>query len=257
MLRGWNSEDRVDAYLERINYHGPLTPSSETLRQLQVAHLMTVPFENLSIHSREAIVLNDSALYQKIVLGRRGGFCYELNGLFAALLRELGFNVTMLSAAVCNSEGEWGPEFDHMTLLVELEDKWLADVGFGDSFVEPLRFEVGLEQAQGSRTYRIDEDGGRYVLLQKIDNGEWRQQYRFTLEPHVYPDYEEMCLYQQTSPASHFTKGRICSLLTSEGRLTISGNRLITTRGKAREERELKSNEEIDATLRERFGIVM
>ena len=143
------------AYLNRINYSGAVTPSAETLRQLQLHHLWAVPFENLSIHSAEPIILNDAALFDKIVVRRRGGFCYELNGLFAALLRQLGFEVQMLSASVANSEGEWGPEFDHMTLLVSLDERWLVDVGFGDSFVEPLRLEERGDQIQGSRRYRI------------------------------------------------------------------------------------------------------
>src|SRR5882762_2856663 len=124
---------KIKAYLERINYHGALAPSAETLRDLQVAHLLTVPFENLSIHAGEPIVLEDEALFTKIVTSRRGGFCYEANGLFAALLRALGFEVAMLSAEVANAEGEFGPNFDHMTLMVTRADRWLVDVGFGDS----------------------------------------------------------------------------------------------------------------------------
>jgi N-hydroxyarylamine O-acetyltransferase len=247
----------ISAYLKRINFSGSLDPSAENLPRLQVAHLLAVPFENLSIHEGEPIVLNDAALFEKIVQHRRGGFCYELNGLFAALLRELGFDVQMLSASVCNSEGKWGPDFDHMTLLVTLDERWLVDVGFGDSFVEPLRFDLRTDQTQGSRAYRIDEDADGYVLRQRIEDGEWRPQYRFTLEPHVFADYEEMCLYQQTSPESHFTKARICSRLTSDGRLTISGNRFITTKGNTRAERELSTDSEIAEALREHFGIVM
>src|SRR5688500_12747402 len=128
----------IDAYLERINYRGPLEPTAETLRGLQVAHLLAVPFENLSIHAGEPIVLDDEALFDKVVARRRGGFCYELNGLFAALLRALGFEVEMLAAAVARSTGEFGRDFDHMTLLVNLKQRWIADVGFGDSFIEPL-----------------------------------------------------------------------------------------------------------------------
>src|SRR5262245_13661791 len=128
----------VTAYLKRINYNRSLAPSAETLRQLQLTHLRTVPFENLSIHAHEPIVLDDEALFDKIVGRRRGGFCYEVNGLFAALLRALGFDVTMLSAEVANDSGDFTQPFDHMTLLIKLEQRWLADVGFGDSFLEPL-----------------------------------------------------------------------------------------------------------------------
>src|SRR2546427_8621834 len=123
------------AYLERINYplnyRRSLAPDAETLRALQVAHLLAVPFENLSIHAGQPIILEDDALFTKIVENGRGGFCYEANGLFAALLRALGFNVAMLSAEVANAEGEFGPNFDHMALMVMLEQRWLVDVGFG------------------------------------------------------------------------------------------------------------------------------
>lgn len=248
----------VDAYLERIGYRGGLAPTAETLRRLHVAHLLTVPFENLSIHAGEPIVLDDRALFDKVVARRRGGFCYELNGLFAALLRALGFRVEMLSAAVARREGGFGPEFDHMALLVTLEERWLADVGFGDSFVEPLLVDERAEQKQGARAFRVDElEGGRLLLLRRDAGGMWEPQYRFGLEPHAYADYEEMCRFQQTSPESHFTRGRVCSRLTNEGRVTLSGTRLITTRGGGKEERELGSEEECTAALLEHFGISM
>src|SRR5215213_9389215 len=128
----------IHDYLNRINYRGTLEPSVATLEALQRAHLLAVPFENLDIHLGRPIVLDQAALFDKIVRRRRGGFCYELNGLFAALLSALRFDTKMLSASVANAKGEWGPEFDHMTLLVTLDKRWLVDVGFGDSFIEPL-----------------------------------------------------------------------------------------------------------------------
>src|SRR5262245_17464015 len=143
----------VPAYLDRINYRGPLNGDAETLRQLHLAHLRSVPFENLSIHAGEPIVLNDKALFEKIVKRRGGGFCYELNGLFSALLRSLGFKVDKLSAQVANASG-FSCDFDHMTLLVTLDERWLADVGFGESFVEPLRLDERGAQIQDGRTYR-------------------------------------------------------------------------------------------------------
>jgi N-hydroxyarylamine O-acetyltransferase len=248
----------VDAYLERIDYDGPRTPTAETLRGLHVAHLLAVPFENLSIHAGEPVVLDDDALFDKVVARRRGGFCYELNGLFAALLRALGFRVEMLSAGVGRGDGGFGPEFEHMTLLVTLEERWLADVGFGDSFVEPLMLDERAEQRQGSRAYRIEEeDGGRLVLLQREAGGDWEPQYRFGLEPHPYADFEEMCHFQQTSPESHFTRKRVCSRLTPGGRVTLSGLRLITTAGGEKLERELAGEDEYTAALLEHFGVSM
>ena len=246
-------------YLQRLNYSGPTEPNAETLRQLQLAHLQNVPFENLSIHSGEPIVLNDEALFDKIVVRRRGGFCYELNGLFAGLLRELGFKVTMLSARVANAAGEFGPEFDHMTLLVTApnapEECWLADVGFGDSFNEPLLLDVRTAQHQGARAYRLDALEDHLLLLQKETDGDWVPQYRFTLRAHEYPDYAEMCHFHQTSPESHFTKAPLCSRNTEEGRITLSGKRFISTRHGIRQERDVLGQVEFDKILSEQFQI--
>ncbi|MBX3061134.1 MAG: arylamine N-acetyltransferase, partial [Anaerolineae bacterium] len=239
----------IQAYLARINYRGPLTPTAATLRQLQMAHLLTVPFENLSIHAQEPIILTDEALFDKIVLHRRGGFCYELNGLFAALLRALNFKVTMLSAAVAIDETTYGPPFDHMTLMVELAERWLVDVGFGDSFLEPLRLDSAEEQVQGERAYRLDA-GEEYLVLRQRDNqNTWSTQFRFTLDPYQYTDYAAMCHYHQTSPESHFTQRRLCSRATPDGRLTLSGMRLITTRNGVRHEHELTDEEAYAAAL--------
>jgi N-hydroxyarylamine O-acetyltransferase len=249
----------IMAYLDRIDYHGPLATTAETLRELQVAHLLTVPFENLSIKAGQPIVLDDNALFEKIVKRGRGGFCYEANGLFAALLRALGFNVKMLSAGVGNAGGGFGPDFDHMALMVTVNERWLVDVGFGDSFREPLLIDKRDEQRQGERAYRIESDGTYLILLQRDDgaDGEWKAQYRFTLQPYEYSDYEEMCRYHQTSPQSHFTRGRICSRATPDGRVTLGEMRLITTRNGERQERALANEEDYAAMLREHFGITL
>ena len=246
----------TQAYLQRINYGGPLDPTSETLKLLQVAHLLTVPFENLSIHSGEAIVLDDTALFDKIVLRRRGGFCYELNGLFAALLRALGYEVAMLSAQVANSQGKFGPDFDHMALTVTLDERWLVDVGFGDSFLEPLLLENDGEQVQGERAYRIDLDGAYLVLRQRTNARDWKALYRFTLKPYQYSDYSEMCRFHQTSPTSHFTRARLCTRATPEGRITCTDMRFIATdAGGRRRERLLSNQQEYALVLSEHFGI--
>jgi N-hydroxyarylamine O-acetyltransferase len=248
----------VNAYLKRINYQGQLAPTAETLRALQTAHLRTVPFENLSIHNSEPIVLNDDALFAKIVERRRGGFCYECNGLFAALLRALGFDVTMLSAEVANAGGGFSEPFDHMALMVKVEERWLADVGFGDSFLEPLLLDEEREQVQGKHAYRIGSDGD-YRVLSRREAGEWTPQYRFTLQPYSYEDYAEICTYHQTSPQSHFTQKRICSRATEAGgRISLSDLRLIETSADGeRTERTLRDEDEYAAVLREDFGIAL
>jgi N-hydroxyarylamine O-acetyltransferase len=247
----------IDAYLKRINYSGSLEPTAETLRALQVAHLFAVPFENLSIHAGEPIVLNEDALFGKIVENRRGGFCYEANGLFASLLRALGFEVAMLSAGVATRDGGFGPDFDHMTLMVTLAERWLVDVGFGDSFLEPLLLDSRDEQVQGTRAFRIIEDNSHLILQRRDAGGDWVPQYRFTLQPHTFADYEQMCHFHQTSPESHFTKAPLCSLATADGRITLTGLRLITTSIQQRSEHPLADRDSFDDTLRDRFGIVM
>jgi N-hydroxyarylamine O-acetyltransferase len=247
----------IDAYLKRINYSGSLEPTAETLRALQVAHLFAVPFENLSIHAGEPIVLNEDALFGKIVENRRGGFCYEANGLFASLLRALGFEVAMLSAGVATRDGGFGPDFDHMTLMVTLAERWLVDVGFGDSFLEPLLLDSRDEQVQGTRAFRIIEDNSHLILQRRDAGGDWVPQYRFTLQPHTFADYEQMCHFHQTSPESHFTKAPLCSLATADGRITLTGLRLITTSIQQRSEHPLADRDSFDHTLRDRFGIVM
>ena len=244
----------ANTYLKRINYDGPLDVSAETLRRLQLAHLFNVPFENLSIHASEPIVLDDDALFAKIVERRRGGFCYEANGLFAALLRALDFEVTMLSAEVARGDGQFSPPFDHMALTVKLEERWLVDVGFGESFLEPLLLDTTDEQVQGDQSFRIEPDGPYRVVYRRAGE-EWVPMYRFTLEPHEFTDYEEMCHFHQTSPQSHFTQNRICSRATPEGRITLSGMRLITTTKHGREERLLDTAKEYEDILRDQFGI--
>lgn len=249
----------VEAYLKRINYHGSRAVTPETLRDLQVAHLQTVPFENLSIHAGEPIVLEDEALFKKIVEQRRGGFCYECNGAFAGLLRALGFRVEMLAAGVAHRQGGFGPIFDHMALSVRLAERWLVDVGFGDSFLEPLLLDSREEQMQGTRSFRIDADDEYLILLRRNEGEEWQPQYRFTLQEFDFPDYEEMCRFHQTSPESHFTRNLICSRVTADGRITLSDMRLITTSGpqRIRHEQVLTSHDEYDRVLRDEFGVIM
>jgi len=247
----------VLAYLDRIGHQGPSPPSLDTLRALHRAHMMTVPFENLDIALGRPIVCEEGAILRKIVTGRRGGFCYELNGAFAALLRKLGFRVTLLSARVPREDGRDGPEFDHLALRVDLDEPWLADVGFGDSFLEPLRLRMGSEQPQGRKTFRIiDQDNSLYVETAEPD-GSWTREYSFSLVPRQLGDFADMCHYHQTSPESPFTRKRVCSRATGDGRITLAEWRLIVTRDGKQEESLLASDQEWQAALKEYFQIVL
>jgi N-hydroxyarylamine O-acetyltransferase len=247
----------VPAYLDRISHAGPTTPTPETLRSLHHAHMLSVPFENLDIGLGRKIVCEQASFIRKIVEKRRGGFCYELNGAFAALLRELGFAVTLLSARVPREDGSDGPEFDHLTLRIDLEQPWLADVGFGDSFLEPLKLELGAEQPQFDRSYRLVEEGGSLHMERTKPVAAWRRQYSFTLRPRSLEEFSPMCHYHQTSPESPFTRKSICSRATPQGRITIADRKLIVTRNGEREESLLVSDEEWRAALQKHFGIVL
>jgi N-hydroxyarylamine O-acetyltransferase len=246
----------VPAYLERIQYAGPTAPTPETLRALHRAHLFAVPFENLDIHLDRTIICDQARFLHKIVDECRGGFCYELNGAFAALLRALGFQVTLLSARVPHADGSDGPEFDHLALRVDLEEPWLADVGFGEGFLEPLRLKPAVEQPQVGRIYRMTDDEGVFRLEVKADD-KWKAEYSFTLQPRQLSDFAAMCHYHQTSPDSHFTRNRICTRATPEGRITLSDEKLIETQHGVRKERVLTGDQEWRATLHERFGVTL
>ena len=251
----------VSAYLTRIKYFNPIKPDAQSLRGLQSAHMLNVPFENLDIGLKRPILLTEEALWNKIVVQRRGGFCYELNGLFAGLLKEIGFHITYLNARVYNREGKLGIDFDHLALLVRVpgqRERWLADVGFGDSFNEPLSFEERGEQIQGLRAYRLEQASDGYITWQRNYDGSWERQYFFDLQPRNFPvDYESACLYHQTSPKSSFTHNSMISRATPDGRVSLEDDRLIVTRNSQRTERLVESKEEYRALLKEYFGVVL
>jgi N-hydroxyarylamine O-acetyltransferase len=244
----------VELYLRRIAYTGPRQPSSATLCQLHRQHLFTVPFENLDIPLGTPISLELEKIYQKIVTRRRGGFCYELNGLFGELLTAMGFQVQKLSARVRREDGGFGPEFDHMLLQVQLDDPWLVDVGFGDSFVDPIVFRAGgADQVNGHR-YVVLPVGDEWQLLHEDANGQVPL-YMFRDAPHPLSDFQEMCTFHQTSPDSHFTKSWICSRATPDGRITVANMRLIVTRGAEREEVDLSTDGDVRRCLREFLAV--
>ena len=251
----------IPIYLERIHYHLPVQVDARTLIGLHRAHMFSVPFENLDILPlMRPIKLDEASLWEKLVLQGRGGFCYELNGLFAALLQAVGFGVTYLNARVYNHQGELGIPFDHLALLVKIpgeSGRWLADVGFGDSFTDPLRFDTSVVQVQGLRAYRLDVSGGGFTVSQRGYVGDWSREYFFDLIPRSFPqDYEAACQYHQTSPRSSFTRSSIISRATPEGRVSLEDDYLIVTEDGKRKERPLQQGE-YPLLLKQHFGLVL
>lgn len=244
---------QVQAYLDRMGYRGSLEPNLQNLQALHQAHMLNVPFENLDIHLGRPIILELPLLYDKIVNQRRGGFCYELNGLFAWLLEELGYPVQRFQAGVFGRDGKQGPDFDHMLLKIELDEPVIADVGFGDSFIQPIAFD-GTPSLQRGVAYRIQTVENGYHMQSRKPTEAWAAQYAFTGQPQELGAYEAMCHYQQTSPESNFTKKTVCSLATPDGRVTVSNGRLIRTIGENKKEEPIHDDDTYRALLKDLFN---
>ena len=246
----------IKSYLHRIKYDEIPETNLSTLFTLHKKHLLNVPFENLDIHLKRQIQLSYDFFFDKIVLHNRGGFCYELNGLFYNLLVELGYNAKLISARVKNKQGDFSQEFDHMAIIIELDDNWLVDVGFGDSFTEPLKLELDAEQIQNGTIYKIVKHNGDYLKLIKSEDGiNFSDEYIFTLIPRKLSDYQEMCEYHQTSENSHFTQKKICTILTEGGRVSLTDDKLIITNKGKREEYILENETDFNINLLKYFNI--
>nr|WP_168528060.1 arylamine N-acetyltransferase [Streptomyces sp. RPA4-2]QIY62593.1 arylamine N-acetyltransferase [Streptomyces sp. RPA4-2] len=256
---------QADAYLRRIGAQHPAWPTSGVLRELHLRHLKTVPFENLSIHLGEGIVLEEKHLLDKVVGARRGGFCYELNGLFGALLGALGFDVTLLSARTYGDEGRLGIPYDHLALRVRTVDggDWLADGGAH----YPLAFGERSEQADPGGTFRVVEAGPDAAGVRGVGGRREAEdldvirnagpQYRLEVRPRVLGDFVAGAWWHSTSPMSHFGRSTVCSRVTEDGgRITLSGRSLtVTAPDGTKEVTEPATDEEVLAVYRERFGI--
>ncbi|GAA3367233.1 arylamine N-acetyltransferase [Streptomyces sannanensis] len=246
----------IDAYLRRIGATRPERPTADVLRELQLCHLMSVPFENLSIHLGEDIVLDETLLVEKVVDRGRGGFCYELNGAFAALLRAVGFRVELLQARASGRDGRPGIPYDHLALRVRTADSarsWLVDVGFGDHSHHPLALDGRGEQRDPAGMFQVVEtEGGDLEVLR-----DGKPQYRLETRTRELADFESGAWWHRTSPASHFTRSLVCSRLTPRGRVTLSGRTLITTVAGVRQEQHLETDAEVLATYREHFDLVL
>ena len=250
----------VSTYLDRINYTVPVQPNLETLRGLHLAHMQNVPFENLDIALHRPIKIDEQSIWEKLIRQRRGGFCYELNGSFARLLKQIGFEVTYLNARDYHEEDDtFGIDFDHLVLRVRVPNqstRWLVDVGWGDTFTKPLDIDNSEWQEQDLRAYRLEHFRDGYQLWQRGHEGKVERQYYFDLTPHQFPaEYEAACLYHQISPQSIFTRNRIISRLTENGRVSLDNDRLIVTTNSQREETPITNDEEYQRHLKDHFNI--
>jgi N-hydroxyarylamine O-acetyltransferase len=193
-------------YAHRVGYEGEFAPTLETLQGLHYAHATHVPFENLDVLLGCPIRLDLDSLWRKIVEGGRGGYCFEQNTLFSAVVEEAGFRVRRLSARV--RMGATGIRSrTHMLFLAEIgREQWLCDVGFGgDGLIHPIPFRPGVTSRQFSWEYRIVQEGSVYVLQSWRPEG-WIDLYAFGLEQTYPVDYEVANHYTSTYPTSIFRK---------------------------------------------------
>jgi N-hydroxyarylamine O-acetyltransferase len=248
----------LDAYLRRIGYEGELSPTRGVFHALHRAHAYAIPFENLDVLLGRPIRIDLASVQAKLVGARRGGYCFEHNTLFAAVLRRLGFRLTTLAARVWlmrPDKTEPGPR-THMVLRVDLaEGPFLADVGFGGwGLGEPLRFVAGDVQEQVLGVYRLREEGPEWTL--EARTGSWQDLYSFTLQEQLPIDYEVANHYTSTYPESLFRHHLMVSLPSQGGRQTLRDRRFVLYAAGGPQERDL-GDEELLVVLRDRFGLYL
>jgi N-hydroxyarylamine O-acetyltransferase len=249
----------LEAYLARIGYTGPREVNQETLRGVHRAHLYAVPFENLDVVLKRPIKLDPVSLQQKIVGGRRGGYCFESNALFMYGLQALGFTVTPLAARVLwERKDPTLPPRSHMLMMIDLEDGlFLADVAFGGQTPpQPLTLAVGMEQATTHEPYRLRRTADGELELEALMAGQWGVLYRFTLHPQQPVDFEHANWYTATHPDSFFANNVIAAIPGDGVRYTLFNKELRTRWPDGRVETQVLGDAKaLEAALQEKFCI--
>ncbi|MFT5641766.1 MAG: N-hydroxyarylamine O-acetyltransferase [Cyclobacteriaceae bacterium] len=241
-------------YLKRLELDEE-PPTLKYLNKLHRQHLLKIPFENLDIHYHKRIELKVDSIFHK-VMNNRGGFCYELNGIFLHLLKSLGFNCWYASAEVKNEDG-WSNDFDHMIIIVNVEGQhYLVDVGFGDLIIQPKKIILNTPQVDYTRYFRFDHDpDSRWVLKESSDNSQYKPKYRFTTEEKGFIQFLEGCNYHQDSPASPFTQNKFITQLFPNGRISLTTRKLKLMLDGEIEQMDISNEDEFLAKLENHFGI--
>jgi arylamine N-acetyltransferase len=254
--------DAVDmaAYFDRIGHHGPTDPTVDTLHALVAAHNRSIPFENLDpLLGIPVADLSAAALTDKLVHRRRGGYCYEQNGLMGYVLDALGFAVERLAGRVVwmNPNGPL-PAQTHQVLSVTVpgvDGPLLVDVGFGgQTLTSPIRLEAGPVQETRHEPYRISERDGAYQLEAQI-SGAWQPLYIFDVQPRPRIDLEVGSWYVSTHPNSHFVTGLTVALVTDDARWNMRGRNLAIHRAGETEKIRFDTAADVVDCLTNRFGI--
>ncbi len=245
----------LSAYLERVEYDGAVQPDYATLAALHLAHATHIPFENIDVLLRRPIRLDLDSLQAKLIGARRGGYCFEQNLLFAAVLEEIGFRVTRLAARVRYRAPSLQPRA-HMLLLVEADAAhWVADVGYGgEGLLLPIPFEPAGESRQFLWTYRVAPDGDAWAV-QSLRDGAWIDLYAFTLEPQELVDYEMASHYVASHPESRLARTLTVQLPSPTVRHIVRNLELVVDRGESVESRSIGDAARLATLLGETFGL--
>ncbi len=247
----------LEAYCRRIEYDGALTPTLSVLRDLHIAHLAAIPFENIDVLLGRGVKLDLQSLQQKMVATRRGGYCFEQNGLFRAVLETIGFKVRGLAARVVNpAEPTKLRPRTHMALLVDADgEQYLADVGFGgDGLIEPLPLVDNAEFELPLVSFRLREVLGQWTLSGALA-GKWTDLYQFTLEAQVAVDYELANYWTATHPTSGFRRSLTVQRVTPTERVILRTREFTIINEKGVEKREVKTAAKAEQILREVFDL--
>ncbi|GBG36128.1 arylamine N-acetyltransferase family protein [Mycobacterium montefiorense] len=251
----------VTAYFERINYRGAVEPTLDVLQGLMTAHTQTIPFENLDPMMGVPVDdLGPDALFDKLVHRRRGGFCYEQNGLMGYVLAQVGFRVRRLVGRVIwmLAPDAPVPSQTHTVLAVTFPGSqgcYLVDVGFGGQTpTSPIRFETGNVQQTNREPYRLEEHGEGLVLAAQV-RGEWESLYEFTTQTRPQIDLKMGSWYVSTNPASPFVTGLMAAFVSDDARINLAGRHLAIHRDDGTEKIVLDDAAAVVDTLGDRFGI--
>ncbi len=248
------ASQQLDRYFARIGYRGPRDASLGTLCALHRAHLLAIPFENLDVHLGIPITLDPEAMFTKLVDERRGGWCFEMNGVFGRVLETIGFDVRYVSAAVGRDTRGWRAQGNHLALVVRLDRSWIADVGFGDGFLAPLPLEPGT-YTQGFLGYRVSRDGPWWRVRGHEFGG--ADGFDFTLTPRALDDFRTQCRELQTSPDSGFVKSIVCARFMISGLVVLRGAVLHEVTGAGVKTHVLRDAVAFDRALREWFDLAV
>ena len=244
---------KLAAYLDRIGFDGSVRPDLDTLRRVHLAHALAVPFENLDVQLRRPLTPGIAEAYEKIVTRRRGGWCYENNGLMAWALREMGFDVQRMSAGVMREKLGDAQLGNHLCVLVRLDQPYLADVGFGGSLAEPIPILAGTRE---DKPYRLTlgETGDGFWRFSETAHGD-PFSFDFQLSTPDEALFAAKCAYLQRDPRSSFVQNLVVQRRSRDTHLSLRGRVLTTLHSSHEEKKLLESPEELVTTLRERFGL--